>query len=274
MITALNVLASTEYNVGQSIYIVTVDVPDLWISSVEQSSSTYIYVDDDTFVTALDTNGYVQVGYYKLSRLETGKVDLTGVVKGVSANGTALTPDANGNVNIPAAGNNVYGLIRQLSQNISGIGYYQGAIYLQAATQAGITARSGQYGVGYGGITPANLDIAVKATMTDGIGAAWTPSEQSAARARMGIADKVSESYTITTSDWTTLSSSSPYTYSTTVTATHAIGNDTIIELINDQPVLFGNHGFAIANVSGQVLTIYSIGIPSASITLEVQYNG
>ena len=84
----------------------------------------------------------------------------------------------------------------------------------------------------------------------------------------------VAESYTIATSDWTALSSSDPYTYSATVTATHTIGNDTIIELINNQPILFANHGFAVASVSGQVLTIYSIGVPDASVTLEVDYNG
>lgn len=78
MITAFNALDDDAYPTGQSIYIVTIDVPDLWISSVESTSSTYTYTTDIAFVTALETNGYVQVGYYKLSALETGKVDLTG----------------------------------------------------------------------------------------------------------------------------------------------------------------------------------------------------
>lgn len=198
----------------------------------------------------------------------------TAPVQSISANKTVLTPDENGNVNTPAAGDNVYGLIRQYAQGISGIAYYQGAVYLVGATRAGITARSSQYGTGYGGITPHNLDIAVKAAMTDGIGPAWTAAEQSAAKARMGIVDTVSESYTITTSDWTALSGFSPYTYSATVTAAHTIGNDTTIELINDQPVLFAKYGFAIVSASGQNLTIYSIGTPDASVTLEVEYNG
>lgn len=77
MVTAFNNALSTAYNVGQNVMIVTLEVPDLWISSIESSSSTYTYTTDSAFTTALATNGYVQVGYYKLSALETQKVDLT-----------------------------------------------------------------------------------------------------------------------------------------------------------------------------------------------------
>ena len=80
MVTEFNSLDDDAYNVGQNIYIQTLEVPDLWISSVESTSTTYTYVDDATFVSGLDTNGYVQVGYYKLSALETQKVDLTNYV--------------------------------------------------------------------------------------------------------------------------------------------------------------------------------------------------
>ncbi len=80
------------------------------------------------------------------------------------------------------------------------------------------------------------------------------------------------ESYTIATNDWTSLASSAPYTYSTTVTATSTIGNDTIVHLMNDQAVNFATYGFAVGAVSGQNVTIYSIGQPSASITLKINY--
>lgn len=80
------------------------------------------------------------------------------------------------------------------------------------------------------------------------------------------------ESYTIATSDWSSLASSSPYTYSTTVTATTTIGNNTIVHLLNDQPVLFSTYGFAVGSVSGQNVTIYSIGQPSSSVTLKINY--
>ena len=77
MITAFNSLANNAYNVGQNIMIITLNVPDLWISSIESTSSAYTYTTDEAFTTALATNGYVQVGYYRLSALETQKVDLT-----------------------------------------------------------------------------------------------------------------------------------------------------------------------------------------------------
>lgn len=80
MITALNNINNDEYKIGQNIYIVSLNVPDLWVSEVMTTSSSYIYVDDETFISELDTNGYVQVGYYKLSALETQKVDLTNYV--------------------------------------------------------------------------------------------------------------------------------------------------------------------------------------------------
>lgn len=77
MITTFNSLANNVYNVGQNVMIITLNVPDLWISSIESTSQTYTYTTDEAFTTALETNGYVQVGYYRLSALETQKVDLT-----------------------------------------------------------------------------------------------------------------------------------------------------------------------------------------------------
>ncbi len=77
MITAFNGYVSNKYNVGQNVMIVTLEVPDLWISSVEESSTSYTYTTDEAFTNALKTNGYVQVGYYKFSALETQKVDLS-----------------------------------------------------------------------------------------------------------------------------------------------------------------------------------------------------
>ena len=80
------------------------------------------------------------------------------------------------------------------------------------------------------------------------------------------------ESYTIAAASWATLSGASPYTYSATVTATYAIGNNTIVKLLNDQPVHFATYGFAVASVSSQTVTIYSIGAPDSSVTLKINY--
>ena len=82
------------------------------------------------------------------------------------------------------------------------------------------------------------------------------------------------ESYTIATSDWSSLSSSDPYTYQATVTATHTIVNSTVAELLNDSAVTFATYGFAIGSISGQSVTIYSIGQPSSSVTLKINYKG
>lgn len=80
MITAFNSLDDDVYNVGQNVMIVTLEVPDLWISGIESTSSTYIYTTDSAIVSDLQITGYIQVGYYKLSMLETQKVDLTNYV--------------------------------------------------------------------------------------------------------------------------------------------------------------------------------------------------
>ena len=80
MITIFNNLANNVYKVGQNVMIITLNVPDLWISGIESTSQSYTYTSDSDFVNDLVTNGYVQVGYYKLSALETQKVDLTNYV--------------------------------------------------------------------------------------------------------------------------------------------------------------------------------------------------
>lgn len=92
--------------------------------------------------------------------------------------------------------------------------------------------------------------------------------------ATKGYVDGTTETYTIATSDWSALSASSPYDYQATVTATYTIGANTIAELLNDSPVDFATYGFAIGSISSQSVTIYSIGQPSASVSLKVNYKG
>lgn len=109
MIAAFNAAPASAFKVGQNIYIVTVGVPDLWVSSIEATPVTYTYTTDAAFVSALETNGYVQVGYYRLSALETQEVDLTNYVQfsdyatsaraGVVRTGSQLGILINGNGN-------------------------------------------------------------------------------------------------------------------------------------------------------------------------------
>lgn len=103
LVAALNAFDEDEYKIGQNIYIRTVDVPDLWVSSVESTFVSYYYTDDEEFLQALYVFGYVQVGYYQLSRLETEKVSLSAVVKQIMLGNVSLTPDGN-TINISTEG--------------------------------------------------------------------------------------------------------------------------------------------------------------------------
>ena len=80
MITAFNAMDRDESKVGQNIFVQTLQVPDLWVYSVESSSNAYTYTTDSDFVNALSTDGYVQIGYFKLAVIESNKVDLTNYV--------------------------------------------------------------------------------------------------------------------------------------------------------------------------------------------------
>ena len=77
MITALNGFEKDVYIRGQDIYVVTIGVPDVWISEIADTSVTYNYTTDEEFAAELRSKGSVQVGYYILSQLETQKVILT-----------------------------------------------------------------------------------------------------------------------------------------------------------------------------------------------------
>ena len=95
MINSLQGATNDVYKVGQNIYIQTLNVPDLWVSSIETSKNTYTYMGDKYVEEHLSTNGYIQVGYYKLSALESQKVDLSEYVKS-SELGTAIGSSLNG----------------------------------------------------------------------------------------------------------------------------------------------------------------------------------
>lgn len=75
-VTAINAWAADNRGVGDNVYIRTANVPDLWVSGVEETSVPYTYTTDGAIVAALEADGYVQMGYYKLSALETQKVNV------------------------------------------------------------------------------------------------------------------------------------------------------------------------------------------------------
>lgn len=77
MVSALLELPSTSLKAGDDIYIVDTDVPDFWIKDVKSSSASYSYSNLSDFLETLNTNGYIQIGYYEIAKLETEKVDLS-----------------------------------------------------------------------------------------------------------------------------------------------------------------------------------------------------
>lgn len=171
MITSLNSLASTSYNVGQNVMIVTLNVPDLWISEIAETSVPYTYVSDDDFVSALETNGYVQIGYFKLSALETQKVDLTEYVKQTQI----------------AQLNGDYGLIKLNDEKYGLKLFTDGSVILNAADKRTIEARNSYFRP----LPTAYLPYIVKLGLIEpNVGLTkgdWTEEDQAKARKTLGI---------------------------------------------------------------------------------------
>lgn len=79
IIPILELSSVEDVNLGQSIYINTLNVPDLWVCKKYTDYKGYIYTTDDAFVEDLMSNPEhtLQIGYFGVAPLETQKVDLT-----------------------------------------------------------------------------------------------------------------------------------------------------------------------------------------------------
>lgn len=185
MIAAFNAAPASAFNVGQNIYIVTVGVPDLWVSSIEATPVTYTYTTDAAFVSALEANGYVQVGYYRLSALETQEVDLTDYV----TNTDYATSSVGGVVKV----NNAYGI------TIS-----SGTIRVSGASDNDVTTGTNNYKP----ITPVRVNIAVKKGVTHN-SITLTESEKTNACSWLGTGKMV----TISQADYDDLATKDADTY-------------------------------------------------------------
>jgi len=75
LVTALNTASVEVYRVGDNLYIDTINVADLWIAAVDSNNVQYSYTSDEDFDAAVSA-GRVQIGYYFVSRLESGKVNI------------------------------------------------------------------------------------------------------------------------------------------------------------------------------------------------------
>lgn len=81
LITQINNLPNTSFYVGQSVYITQTGVSDLWVIGINETLNEYVYIDDAEFIHNLNTNGYVEIGYYKLAILEGEQIDWTPIIK-------------------------------------------------------------------------------------------------------------------------------------------------------------------------------------------------
>lgn len=143
LIAELNADGANVYLVGQSFYIQTLDVPDLWVYSVEDTSVAYTYTTDNDFISAM-SGGSAQVGYYKIAKLETLKQDLSNYVR----NDDYATMTNAGVVKVdPTHGVTIND---------------DGELSTARATQAQIQGKTNVYRP----IVPADLDYAVKTSVS------------------------------------------------------------------------------------------------------------
>lgn len=80
LIETFNAAAQGEYKQGQSLYIGTLNVPDVWVYTAFPAGfppQIYTYTTDEAFINALKSSAGVRVGFYSLMPLETEKVVLT-----------------------------------------------------------------------------------------------------------------------------------------------------------------------------------------------------
>lgn len=75
-VTAVNAYTKTQLNIGDNALIKTLGVPDMWVTRVDTTATSYTYTTDQAIVDKLNTTAGLQVGYFHFSKLETTKVDL------------------------------------------------------------------------------------------------------------------------------------------------------------------------------------------------------
>ena len=77
---------------------------------------------------------------------------------------------------------------------------------------------------------------------------------------------------TISSSNWVSDTTKKPFTYKATVTASLSLTDNSVVELVNDNPSLFMIYAFSIFDdsVTSTAITVYSIGKPTENITLKV----
>lgn len=81
-------------------------------------------------------------------------------------------------------------------------------------------------------------------------------------------------SLNILASDWAEDADIKPFKVSATVGAGYNITSASIVELINDQAILFATYGFAIASVdtAADTITFYALSVPEEDVSLTIRF--
>jgi len=84
------------------------------------------------------------------------------------------------------------------------------------------------------------------------------------------------ESIGVNISDWTDSQTYSPFTAIAEMPCEYNLTNNSVIELVNNEPVQFAKYGFAIlsADVSNNTITFGCINKPNENITLKINVRG
>ena len=98
LIFEFNTLEKDVLNVGQNIYIDTLNCYDLYISEIKNTPSIYYYSNDNEIKNKLATDGFIQIGYYVFRPIE-GYIDLSNYVTTSSLNSTLSNYVTNSSLN-------------------------------------------------------------------------------------------------------------------------------------------------------------------------------
>lgn len=98
LIFEFNTLEKDVLNVGQNIYIDSLNCYDLYIAEIKNTSSIYYYSSDDEIKNKLATDGFIQIGYYVFRPIE-GYIDLSNYVTTSSLNNTLSNYVTNSSLN-------------------------------------------------------------------------------------------------------------------------------------------------------------------------------
>ena len=98
LIFEFNTLEKDVLNVGQNIYIDTLNCYDLYIAEIKNTPSIYYYSNDTEIKNKLATDGFIQIGYYVFRPIE-GYIDLSNYVTTSSLNNTLSNYVTNSSLN-------------------------------------------------------------------------------------------------------------------------------------------------------------------------------